>query len=165
MPSLISSDLTITGGTSQATTNYLKMTPQHTYGVGQVYSNFGTRQLRLLQITAVTGASGSTSAVDFSVNYQSSASKFSLAVRALQTGAEIYQIWVPGTSGFLVAVSEDTINDSDSSSNVAGGPVSATTYTDLEAAITAAVATGTGAATTITALTVGSTGIALTSVA
>lgn len=165
MPSLIGSDLLVTGGNSLATTNYLKMTPQHTYGVGQIYSNFGTRQLRLLKITAVTGPSGSTSAVDFSVNYQSAASKFALAVRALQTGAEIYQIWVPGSAGFLVAVSEDTINDSDSSSNVAGGPVSTTTYTDLEAAITAAVATGTGAATTITALTVDSTGIALGAVA
>jgi hypothetical protein len=165
MPSLISSDLLVTGGNSLATTNYLKMTPQHTYGVGQVYSNFGTRQLRLLKITAVTGASGSTTAVDFSVNYQSAASKFALAVRALQVGAEIYQIWVPGTTGFLVAVSEDTINDSDTSGNTAGGPVSGASYGDLEAAITAAVATGTGAATTITALTVDATGTVLGAVA
>lgn len=156
MPSLIGTNVT---------TNYLRMPAQHQYGVGEIYSNFGTRQLRLLRVTAVTGASGSTSAVDFATGYQLAASKFSLAIRALQTGAEIYQIWVPGTSGFLVAVSEDTLNDSDSSSNVAGGPVSTTTYTDLEAAITAAVATGTGAATTITALTVDATGIALGAVA
>jgi hypothetical protein len=156
MPSLIGTNVT---------TNYLKMPAQHTYGVGEIYSNFGTRQLRLLRVTAVTGATGSTTAVDFSANYTASASKFALAVRALQTGAEIYQIWVPGTSGFLVAVSEDTLNDSDTSGNTAGGPVSTATYGDLEAAITAAVATGTGAATVITALTVDSTGIALGAVA
>lgn len=149
MPSLIGSAY------SQATTNYLKMPAQQTYGVGQIYSNFGTRQLRMLKVTAVTGDTGSTSAVNFSTNYQSSGSNFALAVRALQTGVEIYQIWVPGTTGFIVAVSEDTINDSDSNSNVAGG------YGDLEAAITAAVATGTGAATTIVSLTVDATGVAL----
>ena len=151
MPSLIGTNVT---------TNYLRMPAQHQYGVGEIYSNFGTRQLRLLKVTAVTGATGSTTAVDFSATYTASNSTFSKAIRALQTGAEIYQIWVPGTAGFLVAVSEDTINDSDSNSNVASS-----SYGDLEAAITAAVATGTGAATVITALTVDATGIALGAVA
>ena len=160
MPSLL--------GTSVAT-NYGRMVPQQTYGVGALFSNFGTRQLRFLKVVA-TQANGST-AVDFSkdngtsggtayttvgTGYQSSNSKFSLAVRALQTGAEIYQVFTPGTAGFIVVISEDTVNDSDANSNVAGGA-----YGDLTAVVVAALGFGGTSSCTITATSADSTGIAL----
>lgn len=144
MPSLL--------GTTVAA-NYGAMTPQQTYGVGTIYSNFGTRQLRFVQVTAVTGNTGSTSAVNFSTNYQSALSAFAVAVRALQTAGEVYYINVPNSTGFVIAVAEDTLNDSDTSSNVPGG------YGDIEAAVLAALdagsfTTGTGKAVTATAFTI-----------
>lgn len=120
--------------------NYGKMTPQQTYGVGTIYSNFGTRQLRFVQITAVA-ANGST-AVNFSTNYTNPLSSFSVAIRAIQSVAEIYYINIPNATGFVIAIAEDTANDSNTNSNTPGG------YGDLEAAVTAALALGGSSATT-----------------
>jgi hypothetical protein len=153
MPSLI--------GTSVAA-NYGRMTPQQTYGVGAIYSNFGTRQLRLIKVVA-TAADGTT-AVDFTDstygdNVNGTISDFSKAVRALQTCAEIYQIFTPGTSGFLALVSEDTINDQ-SSANTADRTTT-TGYAVAEKAIKDSLAKGGSATATISLMDVNSTGVVL----
>jgi hypothetical protein len=128
---------------TQVALNYGKMTAQQTYGVGTVYSNFGTRQLRFVQIVATTDGS---SAVNFSTNYNtSSLSNFAVAVRALQVAAEIYYINIPNSTGFVVAISEDTVNDSDSDTNVPGG------YGDLEKAVADALKANGASAPTCTA--------------
>ena len=105
--------------------NYGRMTAQQTYGVGQAFTNFATRQLRLVKIVAVDDGS----AVDFTDASATANSKFSVAVKALQTVAEVYAILTPGTAGFLALVAEDTANDANADVNVPGG------YGVLEAAI------------------------------
>lgn len=138
MPSLIGSAY------SKATTNYLKMPAQHTYGIGTVYSNFATRQLRFVKIVATTdgsvavdftkdtGLSGGTGFTTEGTGYRASASVFSNAVRAVQIVGEVYFISEPNSTGFVIAVAEDTVNDSDANSNLPSG------YGDLEDAIKAA---------------------------
>ena len=137
--------------------NYGRMTNQQTYGIGQAFTNFATRQLRLIKVTA-TGSNGST-AVDFTDASATANSDFSKAVRAVQGYAEVYAIFTPGTAGFLALVAEDTINDQ-SANNVADR-TSSTGYGALEAAIKAALAKGGSATATVTLVDVGSTGIAL----
>jgi hypothetical protein len=164
MPSLI--DPSKSNSVVNVAANYLKLPAQETYGVGEVYSNFGTRQLRFIQIKA-TQANGST-AVDFTkdngtsggtgftvegTGYRATNSVFSKAIRALQLVGEIYYISVPNSVGFVVAVTEDTLNDSDANSNVPGTLDSAA-YGDVEAAITAALAFGGTSATTVTGYTI-----------
>jgi hypothetical protein len=94
MPSLL--------GTTVAA-NYGKMTAQQTYGVGEVYSNFGTRQLAFFKIALANvnndGAGGT---------YTDANSLFSKAVRGLQLNTEVYYISAPvdaSTDYFCVAVS------------------------------------------------------------
>ena len=123
--------------------NYGRMTNQQTYGVGQGFSNFATRQLRLLKVTA-TASNGST-AVDFTDASAGIFSDFAKAVRALQVVAEVYMIFTPGTAGFLALVAEDTT----------------TGYGILEKAVKEALAKGGSATATVTLVDVGSTGIAL----
>lgn len=144
MPSLL--------GTTVAA-NYGKMTAQQTYGVGQAFTNFATRQLRLIKIVAT--ASDGTTAVNFTDASAGALSDFSKAVRALQTVAEVYAIFTPGTAGFMALIAEDTVNDSDTSSNVPGG------YGDVEASILAALAKGGSATATVTTADVNSTGTAI----
>ena len=137
--------------------NYGKMTSQQTYGVGQAFSNFATRQLRLLKVTAT--ASNGSSAVDFTDASAGIFSDFAKAVRALQVVAEVYMIFTPGTSGFLALVAEDTINDS-SSGNTADRTTT-TGYGVLEKAVKDGLAKGGSATATVTLVDVSSTGIAL----
>lgn len=128
MPSLLGTDVTA---------NYLKAAPS---------TQFGTRQLTFLKITAVTGNTGSTSAVDFSATYTASNSVFSKAVRAVQNFNEVYAVGTPDSTGFIVVIADDTKNGADS------GNTQGTGHGLLEAAIAAACATGTGAAATVTEL-------------
>jgi len=159
MPSLL--------GTTVAT-NYGRMVPQQGYGVGSLFSNFGTRQLRVLKVIATgndgstavlfqkdTGLTGGAAYSTVGTGYQASNSAFSKAVRALQVGAEIYQVYTPGTTGFLVLVTEDTVNDSDTTGNTADG-----SYGDLEAAVVASLGFGGSSTCTITTVTTDSTGVA-----
>lgn len=127
MPSLI--------GTT-VTANYLKTAPT---------TQFGTRALRILKVVAnnagdsdidftaqkyaVTGATTGA----YTGSYTDSASYYSVAVRAIQTVAEIYAIGQPDATSFIAVVAYDTNNDSDDSSNVPGA------WGDLEIAIQAAV--------------------------
>lgn len=103
--------------------NYGKIVPQQTYSTGINYTNFGTRNLRVIKVTA-TGATFSTGAA-------LSLSQFSKAIRALQTVAEIYAVFDPSATEFVAVISDDTANDSDESSNAA----STTAWGDAEAII------------------------------
>jgi hypothetical protein len=113
------------------TANYLKTSPS---------TQFGTRGLRIIKITADNGGD---SDLDFTAqsfvtnafvgSYTDSASYYSLAVRAVQTVAEIYAIGQPDATSFIAVIADNTANDSDTLSNVPGG------WGDLEAAIQAAV--------------------------
>ena len=145
MPSLL-------GSTVAA--NYGKMTAQQTYGTDNNFSNFGTRNLRFLKVTATTDGS---TAIDFSSTSVSSISgftDFAAAVRTLQTVGELYLVGPGGSTGFLVAVSGDTLADGTSVAT------SSPSYTAIQTAIVAAmkgqVNSGRGTATaTVTLLTVG----------
>jgi hypothetical protein len=155
--------------------NYLKMPAQTTSGVGQPFTNFTTRQLRFIKVVATnnstavrfdkdTGLSGGTG------TYASPASVYSNAVRALQTVAEVYALFTPGTAGFIAVIAEDTVNDNAVGTNIRGdvAVTSAITYGVMEAAVSAAL-TAAGLTTTqsvtITAVDVNSTGTAIADVA
>lgn len=130
MPSLL--------GTT-VTANYLKTSPS---------TNFGTRQLRIININAgtagdsdidltrqayiVTGATTGT----FTGTYADSDSYYSAAVRAVQTVAEIYAIGQPTATDFVAVIAYDTGNDSGTGSNA---NVQDKSWTDLESAITDAL--------------------------
>ena len=146
--------------------NYGKMTKQQTYGIGQAFSNFGTRQLRLIKVTATANSV----TVDFTDSSATANSAFTVAVKALQTCAEVYNIFTPGTSGFLALVAEDTINDSTSSNKNVADRTTGSGYGYAETAISDALAQSaanggpaktTPIVATITLVDVGSTGIAL----
>ena len=164
MPSLI--DPSLAKGNVNVAANYLKMPAQGTYGVGTVYTNFATRQLRFLQVVA-TVADGAT-AVNFlkdsglvggtaytveGTGYRAANSVFSKVVRAVQLVGEVYFISAPNATGFVIAVAEDTVNDSQVGSNDAGTLDSAA-YGDLEAAIVAALAFGGTSSATVTGYTI-----------
>lgn len=157
MPSLYGTDVS---------TNYGRVTPQvktlDANGdlIGQPFTSFGTRQLRLIKVVAVDDGV----AIDFTDATYASMSVFSNAVRAIQTVAEVFGVFIPGTAGFVAIVAEDTAND-----GIGGFPVTAADYATLETAIVAAlkqtVANGgaglAGVVTaTVTRLNVDATGIA-----
>ena len=151
--------------------NYGRMLPQQTYGSGALYSNFGTRQLRFIKVVATSDGSAALSFVDttYGNGTTGALSAFSLAVRALQTCAEIYMIGTPGSAGFIAAVSDDTDNDNDTSngniSNAGNGIIEANILASLkggtDGAGTGAYCNGSGTVT-VTSLTIGaSNGVAI----
>jgi len=130
MPSLI--------GTA-VTANYLKTTPT---------TQFGTRALRIIKITAGTAGdsdldftrqafvvTGATTGA-FTGTYADSDSYYSAAVRAIQTVAEIYAIGQPNATDFIAVVAYDTGNDSGTGSNA---NTQDKTWSDLESALTDAL--------------------------
>ena len=148
--------------------NYGRMVPQQTYGTGQIFSQFGTRQYRFLKVTAVnnstavlfqkdTGLTGGAVLSTVGTGYQASNSAYSVALRAIQTVAEVNFAFVPGTSGFVVAITEDTLNEADSGNTGTG-------YGIMEAAIVAAlksISLTTSPAATVSTIDIDSTGIAI----
>jgi hypothetical protein len=136
--------------------NYGKMSKQDTYGVGQSFSNFGTRNLRAIKITLSSGSlndmryqDGTTS----TTSYTDANSLFTGIIRTFQTMAEIYYIGQPNATDVVLLVSADTVNDAATSSNVAG-----TTYGAMAAVIKGFIdnrtAAGQGAGAAGTATTV-----------
>jgi hypothetical protein len=135
--------------------NYGRMTAQETYGVGQQFSNFGTRQVRFVKVVISGGSNndltkGSDGATG---SYSDSLSLFALAIRGIQQYAEIYYVGTPVATGFVIAVSDDTDNDNDA----ANGNISNGGNGLIEAAVNAAIASGTATATTISNLAPGVT--------
>lgn len=123
MPSLI--------GTTVAA-NYLKTSTS---------TQFGTRALRIIKIAVSGGANDLTSVsgvADGGMGYALANSLYSKAVRSLQAGAEIYAVYTPAAGSFTAIISDTTVNDSDTSSNVAND----TAYGDLELAIAAVLNVG-----------------------
>jgi hypothetical protein len=125
--------------------NYGRMTSQQTYGVGEKYTNFGTRQLQIIKV-AVSGAD-MTTADGSTGTYTDSNSLFSLAIRSLQQFAEIYAVYPPVAGGFYAVVALDTGNSADAgeAKNPAPGAIN-TGYGQVEAALGAA----TGGTVTVT---------------
>jgi hypothetical protein len=131
MPSLIGS--TGSDGTTATgvAANYLKMSPQDTYATGAEFSNFGTRNLRLLKVVTTGGTNDLTKGADGATGtYKDQNSVFARAVRALQTMGEVYLVGQPDGTTFMALVSADTVNDAAVNSNVAS-----TGYNALEAVI------------------------------
>lgn len=135
MPSLLSTTVAA---------NYGRMVPQQTYGVGEGQTNFGTRQLVLVKVlrSAGTNASfilvdGSTADVGGVLGWTLKNSIYSAAVRTLQQFGEIYAVYTPVATGFMILMALDTLNSSESANGV-GGQI-ATTYGLAEAQIKAAV--------------------------
>lgn len=135
--------------------NYGRMTAQETYGVGQQFSNFGTRQVRFVKVVISGGSNndltkGSDGATG---SYSDSLSLFALAIRGIQQYAEIYYVGTPVATGFVIAVSDDTDNDNDASNgNISNGGNGL-----IEAAVNAAIGSGTSTVTTISNLAPGVT--------
>ena len=135
MPSLLGTTVAANYGTMKSAENYtVDASNVRTY-TGP-YTQFGTRQLKFLKITAVHDGA----AVNFSTTYTASNSNFSKAVRSIQQVAEIYAVGTPDATGFIAIVAADTANGAETSSNV-----QATTYGQLEAFIKAAVEADTSA--------------------
>lgn len=116
----------------------------------------GTRALRFVKVTAVHNSA----AVDFGKAvlagtgvYTASGSIWSKAIFALTGYGEVYTFFAPGTAGFIVAIADDTVNDSDTNTNVPGG------YGDMEADIKAAC--GIDTSVTIAAVAIAGTGITI----
>jgi len=126
---------------SEVALNYRKMPAQQQYGVGEYYSNFGTRQLAWFKIAlANVHDGGFDTAVD---------SLFSKAVRGLQLSTEVYFISTPSNASpdyFVVAVAYDTTGDN---SNDGGDDVSPTQAELLKRIVDRA----TGGNSTVTAYT------------
>ena len=144
MPSLI--------GTTVAA-NYLTMGSTNTYADGAYYSNLGTRQMTLWKInksTAGTSADMTKGADGATGNYYDANSLLSRIVRSIQQFGEVYYVGQPDASNVLVMVATDTVNNSDTSSNVQNGG-----YGDMEADLAFAVNNGSfgssGTAFTVTA--------------
>lgn len=115
--------------------NYLRMPAQDQYATGAEYSNFGTRSLRLIKVVTSGGTNDLRYGADGATGtYKDTNSVFGRAVRALQTMGEVYLVGQPDASTFMALVSADTVNDAETSSNVA-----ATTYGAMEAVIAASL--------------------------
>jgi len=133
--------------------NYGKMTAQQTYGTDNNFSNFGTRNLRFLKVTATTDGS---TAVNFSTTTVSSYTGFTYfsgAVRTLQTIGELYLVGPGGSVGFLVAVSGDTL--ADGTSVASSSPSYTAIQTAIAGYINAHLNQSSGATAVVTLLTVG----------
>ena len=137
--------------------NYGKMTSQQTYGIGEKYTNFGTRQLQVIKVAIAGGTNDMTKGADGATgSYQDSLSLFSKAVRALQTYAEVYAVYTPVAGGFLAIVSLDTGNSTDSGNGATTGAID-TGYGLLEAAINAGLNSSGAATVTQVTLAIGAT--------
>jgi D-serine deaminase-like pyridoxal phosphate-dependent protein len=131
--------------------NYGRMVPQQTYGIGEPFTNFGTRQLQIIKVANSGGTNDLRKGADGSTgSYQDSNSLFSKAVRALQTYAEVYAVYAPTANAFFAVVSLDTANSSDSGNGDTDGAIG-TGYGLLEAAVQANL--NSSASVTISALT------------
>ena len=131
--------------------NYGKMTSQETYGIGEPYTNFGTRQMQIIKVAVASGTNDMTKGADGATgSYTDSNSLFSKAIRSLQTQHEVYAVYAPVAGGFFAIVSLDTGNSSDSANGVSTGAIG-TGYGLTEAAINAVL--NSGGATTITQVT------------
>jgi hypothetical protein len=101
MPDLIGPDMDT--GINLAE-NYRRMTSTNSSGVGEYYSNFGTRQLAWFKIALANVADGELTPD----------SLFAAATRGLQLNTEVYFISYPADGApdyFVVAVAYDTTGD------------------------------------------------------
>ena len=108
------------------------------YLVSQPSTQFGTRQLSVLQIAA--------SGID--TNYANANSFFSKTIRALQQTAEVWSVFTPTSGAVNVIISADTqwTGTGAPADNTPAGKLTDSTYTALEAALQA----GTDGSTTFT---------------
>jgi hypothetical protein len=150
MPSLI--------GTT-VTTNYNRVVgPDYTISNGErvyagPYSNFSTRKLVFASVVGVHNG-GAVPFDKFDLAgagvYTTAGSLFANAVRALQGFGEVLLVGTPGSAGFVVALSLDTVQGNEAASNTQPDPL---TFGAMEAAILAATAADTSI--TVTPLTIG----------
>lgn len=144
MPSLLN---------TQVSANYGKMVPQQTYGTGINFTNFATRNVRFISVTVAGGTNDLTKGADGATGaYTDSLSLYSKAVRALQTTAEVYMVFVPDATSFVAIVADDTANDSDTGTNLPSGwgDTEAFISQNLNTGATVSIGTGTWAGKTIT---------------
>jgi hypothetical protein len=108
------------------------------YLVSQPSTQFGTRQLSVLQIAA--------SGID--TNYADANSFFSKTIRALQQTAEVWSVFTPTSGAVKVIISADTqwTGTGAPAAGTPAGQLTDSTYTALEAALQA----GTDGSTTFT---------------
>ena len=155
MPSLIGADA---GSGVNVAANYNAMPAQQSYGIGEKYTNFGTRQLSIIKV-AVSGGSNDMRYADgatSSTSYQDANSLFAKAVRALQTYAEVYAVYAPVAGGFLAVVALDTANSSDSGNGDTDGAIG-TGYGLLEGVIAASLNSSASVTVTTPTIAIGTT--------
>jgi hypothetical protein len=138
---------------TQVAANYGRMVAQDTYATGADFSAFGTRPMKLLNITLSGGANNSmilqdgstadaslTSALGFIpslAGWKQPNSLFSRIIRVVQTFGEIYVVGQPNATDVLLLVSADTFNGAESGTTQ---NTQANTFGGLETAIAAEVA-------------------------
>jgi len=85
-------------------------------------TQLGTRVLRFIKVT-VSGGSTPDLTVGYNADVLAStgSSNYALVVNALQGYAEVYALFAPSSTAFVAIVSDDTAQDSDTSTNAAGG--------------------------------------------
>jgi hypothetical protein len=154
MPSLIGADA---GSGVNVAANYNAMPSQQSYGIGEKYTNFGTRQLSIIKV-AVSGGTNDMRYADGSsgADYTAAGSLFAKAVRALQTYAEVYAVYAPVAGGFLAVVALDTANSSDSGNGDTDGAIG-TGYGLVEAVIAASLNSSATVAVTTPTIAIGTT--------
>jgi hypothetical protein len=84
-------------------------------------TQLGTRVLRFIKVTVGGGAPDLTVGYNADVLQSTGSSSYALAVNALQGYAELYAVFAPSSTAFVAIVSDDTAQDSNTSTNVAGG--------------------------------------------
>jgi hypothetical protein len=103
------SDLTAT----TVATNYKKVSAT---------TQLGTRVLRFIKVTISGGSPPDlTSGYDDTIKSSTGNSYYAKAVNALQGYAELYAVFAPSSTAFVAIVSDDTAQDSDTNTNIAGG--------------------------------------------
>ena len=149
MPSLIAN----AGNVVDVAANYLKAVES---------TNFATRGLRFVKVTAIHAAA----AVDFSKAvlagtgvYTTSNSLYQKGLNALMGFVEVYATFAPGTSGFIVAIADDTANDGNQGGQNPNASVTNSPFAAAEAAVLAAI--GADTSVTIATVAVAATGISI----
>jgi len=136
--------------------NYGKMSALQTYGVGENYTNFGTRQITLIKVAVSGGINDMTKGSNGSTgSYTDALSLFAVAIRSLQQYMEIYAVYPPVAGGFMALVAFDTSNTANSGNGSAANTSNlAPNFTQVGLAATAVQnSLNASASVTITAVT------------
>jgi hypothetical protein len=124
----------------------------YNYGKTTPTTQLGTRVIRFVKVTISGGTPPDLTTKDGSGSYTDSQSYYNALVRTMSDYAEIYAMFIPSSTIAVFAIADDTAQDSDTNTNVAGG------WGDFEANALAALGSwGSGAVAVTTGTWAGAT--------